>query len=432
MWYTVQTGDSLPLISQNFAVPIQQLIHANSIDNGMVYIGQQLFIPLPSRAIITYYVKVGDTLHSIAYQFKTTKEAIMKMNKLEHDLIVPGQSLNIEPRYNNTAPHYNQPDTGFSRQNSKIINPIRSIEKYKVEIGDTLDSIANKFKTTKQAIMMENKMASEEIKAGQTLTINTGIRIMQHPTDQRRASPQTISPYKIEYMTFHDAGLQATLKIWKAVSKKEPSAFFFISKLAVTAAGSTKAFHRNSELAFEFLNKAGIDGYWWGLVTDSSGNLLVQGRNDPAPGYYISRTALSDCTKPVNDQTRYLDATVIPYIALPARYMMGAKIGDICAVINTTNKKISYAIVGDIEPSNSLGIGSMALAEKLGIASSPKNGGVEDGILYIIFAQSGENPCTLKSYQQITEEGEKLFEQWGGMKQVHTLFNKFPLSYTTC
>jgi LysM repeat protein len=432
MWYFVQPRDSLSQISQKFAVPIQNLLQANSISNGVIYIGQQLFIPLASRATVTYTVKVGDTLSSIAQQFNTTKHAIMETNKLQNDLIVPGQSLQIETRYNNnTIPYYNLPDTGLSVQNSPTDNSNRAVQKYEVQIGDTLDSIAARFNTTKEAIMQENQLAGEGIQAGRILTITTRSRIIQYPVNQRPLSPPAISPYKVLYMSFLDDGLQASLKIWKAVSKKAPDAYFFVSKLEVTAAGNPKAYHRSSDLAYEFLRKAGIAGYWWGLVTDSSGNPIVQGANDPAPGYYISRTALSDCKKPVNDPTRYLDSAVIPYIALPARHMMGAKIGDLCLVINTMNNKSYYAIVGDIEPDNSIGIGSMALAEKLGIPFSPKTGGVDDGILYIIFAQSGDNACTPKTPQQITEQGEKLFEQWGGMKQIETLFKKFPLSYKT-
>lgn len=431
MWYIVQPGDSLSLISRRFVVPVQKLIQANSIFNGVIYIGQWLFIPLPSRATVTYTIKVGDTLNSIAQQFKTTKEAIMRLNNLENDLVVPGQLLQIETRYNHDTSHYNLTETVLTDQDSQTDHLMRPVQKYKVELGDTLDSIAIKFNTTKQAIMQENQLAGDVIRAGQTLTISTTIGRVHHSIKRIPSSPSTISPYKIEYMTFIDDGLQATLKVWKAIGKKEPQAFFFVGKLAVTAAGAPKAFHQNSDLAFEFLNKAGIEGYWWGLVTDSSANPIVQGENDPAPGYYISKTALSDCRKPIKDQTRYLDATVIPYIALPARHMMEAKIGDLCAVINTLNNKISYAIVGDIEPDNSIGIGSIAVAEKLGIPSSPKTGGVEDGILYIIFVQSGDNACTPKTSQQISEQGEELFKQWGGMKQVQTLFDKFPLSYKT-
>lgn len=457
MWYIVQPGDSLSLISLKFGVPVQTLMWANSIANGVIYIGQKLFVPSSSRVNVTYYVKVGDTLDSIAQQYNTTKQAIMQQNNLDTDLVVPGQKLQIEARYGITRPvltyavytgdtldsiaqKFNTTkqsimqlnkltsETVFPGQELQIDTPVRPTGTYTVEIGDTLDSIANKFKTTKQAIMLINNLASEDIKAGQTLTLNIETRRMQHPTDLRHQSPPDIAPYKIEYMTFYDSGLQTNIKIWKAAGKKGTT-FFFVSKLSVTAAGADKAFHQNNELAFDFLSRAGTEGYWWGLVTDPSGNPIVQGDKDPAHGYYISKTVLSDCTKPVTDPTRYLDATVVPYIALPARHMMGAKIGDLCVLINTMNNKIGYAIVGDVGPDDYLGIGSMALAEKLGIPSSPKTGGVEDGILYIIFAQSGENICSPQTPQRITERAQHLFEQWGGMKQVDTLFGKFPLSH---
>ncbi|XOK62415.1 LysM peptidoglycan-binding domain-containing protein [Paenibacillus elgii] len=438
MWYIVQPGDCLSRISQQFGVPIQTLVWANSISNGVLYIGQRLFIPSPSRFSLTYYVKVGDTLESIARQFNTTKHAIMQLNKLDSDFIVPGQKLQIETRFvfsgQTGSPHHSLTDETavFPEPELQSGTPVRPAQTYKVDIGDTLDSIAKQFNTTKQAVMEMNKLASEEIKAGQTLIIPTGTPSSRQPPAplSHHPSPPVLAPYKIEYMTFHDNGLKADIKTWKAAGKKG-TAFFFVSKMSVTAAGAAKAFHRNSELAFDFLNRAGTEGYWWGLVTDSSGNPLVQGSNDPAPGYYISKTVLSDCSKPVSDPTRYLDATVIPYIALPARHMMGAKIGDLCMVMNTMNNTIGYAIVGDAGPDDSLGIGSIALAAMLGIPSSPKSGGIEDGILYIVFAQSGENICSPKTPRQIAEQAQQLFAQWGGMNQVYALFKKFPLSFKT-
>ena len=118
MWYFVQPKDSLSQISQKFSVPVKSLIQANSLANGIIYIGQRLFIPLASRATVTYTSKVGDTLSSIAQQFNTTKHAIMKTNNLENDLIVPGQSLKIETRYNNNIiPYYNKPEKSLVVQN---------------------------------------------------------------------------------------------------------------------------------------------------------------------------------------------------------------------------------------------------------------------------------------------------------------------------
>lgn len=439
MWYIVQPGDNLYMISRRFAVPLQALVQTNSLYNGMIYIGQRLYIPLAARGVtpstrevIQHTVVAGDTLDSLAKQFNTTKQDIMQLNNLKDDLIVPGMVIKIETRQTTTTPYNNQPQNYQVIQNLPTADSIRPDQLiHEVDTGETLDTIAQKYSTTKEAIMKENSMASEEIKKGMKLTIPARSRKLQPVHQQRPSTPPDISPYKILYNNCFDDGLQAMIKVWKAVSKKKPDAYFFVSKMEVTATGNPKAFHKNSDLAHEFLNKAGIEGYWWSLVTDSSGAPIVQGEQDPAPGYYVSKTALSDCSKPVNDQTRYLDAAVIPYIALPARHLMGAKVGDICLVINTVNNNMSYAILGGVEPDDSYGIGSIALAEKLGVPSSPKTGGIEDGILYIIFAQSGVDACKPKTPEQITTEGEQLFEQWGGMKQVETLFGKFPLSYKT-
>ncbi|MCR8846585.1 LysM peptidoglycan-binding domain-containing protein, partial [Paenibacillus sp. SC116] len=93
MWHIVQPGDSLSRISHRFNVPVEALVEANQIHNGTIYIGQQLFIPPDARVRLTYTVKPGDTLDSIARQFGTTKQAIMQANGLDSDFVVPGRVL---------------------------------------------------------------------------------------------------------------------------------------------------------------------------------------------------------------------------------------------------------------------------------------------------------------------------------------------------
>ncbi|MBC2579701.1 LysM peptidoglycan-binding domain-containing protein [Clostridium sp. DJ247] len=464
MWYVVQPGDCLYMISLRFGVCIRELLKLNSMRSDTLYVGQKLFIPLSySRALVTYTVKSGDTLDSIAQNFNTTKQAIMQLNNMSNDIIVPGQKMKIEPgsrhsraittyvvktgdTLDSIAQKFNITKQAIMQLNnlySDLIVPgqelrietrsdipytkFRPAATYTVEVGDTLDSIAEKFNTTKQAIMQLNNLASENIKAGQTLTIEVrGERFRE--TIAPTQNHVTINN-KREFFSIYDFGLNKTIKVFKELGQE--GIFFFVSKMSVTAAGSPKAYHNDNELALEFLDNAGRDGYWWGLVTDQSGIPLIQGIKDPAPGYYISKTALSDCSKSQDDPTRYVDAAGIPYIALPAHHMMDAKLGDLCVVINTLNSKIGYAIIADVGPDDSLGIGSIALAEDIGIVSSPKIGGAEDGILYIVFSQSGEGWCKLKTREQVINEAQWLFKQWGGIEKVHALFNKFPLSYTS-
>jgi hypothetical protein len=81
-------------------------------------------------------------------------------------------------------------------------------------------------------------------------------------------------------------------------------AFVIRGGLRITADGSPRAYHRDPKLGLDFLANAGSTGRWGGLVTDSKGEPVVQGENDPAPGYYVSLTSLQDRTKRPTDPHR--------------------------------------------------------------------------------------------------------------------------------
>ena len=61
------------------------------------------------------------------------------------------------------------------------------------------------------------------------------------------------------------------------------------------------------------------------------GKPVVQGPDDPAPGYYVSQTAFEDDSLPEHDPRRYVDATKISYVVLgdEAR-RRGARVGGLC------------------------------------------------------------------------------------------------------
>ena len=81
--------------------------------------------------------------------------------------------------------------------------------------------------------------------------------------------------------------------------------------------------------------------------------------------------------------------------------------------MNLRNGKSSFAIYADI---GTLGEGSVALADALGIWSDARHGGASDGILYLLFPGSGNlRPRTIG---EIQSEGEKLLSYWGGTKKL--------------
>ena len=212
----------------------------------------------------------------------------------------------------------------------------------------------------------------------------------------------------------HRGDLERDIPFWHLPGS---DVFFYESGMTIDADGAPNAYHPDNT-GLDDLKNAGAPGNWEGLAKDRDGEPYVQGPDDPFPGYYVSATALADRSKPVNDPTRYVDASKIPFIVLPGATarQFGARPGDFAVVLNLGNAKSSYAIFGDVGPYDRIGEGSVALAENLGIRSDARNGGARGGILYVVFPGSGNGQP--RSIEEINSETEKLVQEWGGMSQL--------------
>jgi hypothetical protein len=201
----------------------------------------------------------------------------------------------------------------------------------------------------------------------------------------------------------------------------DTSIFFYRAGMMVDADGSPHAYHQDNTKGLDFLGNAGVPGDWWALVTDtgeSDGKPIVQGARDPAPGFYISMTSLEDSSKKPTDPYRYVDAEVIPYFVLPSDRNFGAELGDFGIVVNPSNQKVCGCVFADIGPADEIGEGSISLAKALGINANPKNGGVADGLAYIVFP--GTKSGWPLSVAEIRKKSSKLFEDWGGINKIES------------
>jgi hypothetical protein len=199
--------------------------------------------------------------------------------------------------------------------------------------------------------------------------------------------------------------------IWQAPGNQ---AFFFVSGMTIDADGAPNAYHPDNT-GLDDLANAGVPGHWDGIITDGSGEPLIQGPDDPFPGYYVSCTSLSDRTKRRGDPARYVDASKIPYVVLPRDVAAqgGAQLGDFAVVVNLRSGKSSYAIFADV---GTLGEGSIALANNLGIWSDARQGGRRGGIFYLVFPGSGNRQP--RTVEEISGETEKLLQDWGGTAKL--------------
>jgi hypothetical protein len=217
----------------------------------------------------------------------------------------------------------------------------------------------------------------------------------------------------------HRYGLVRELPIWQF---QDRNAFFFTSGMTIDADGAPNAYNAENT-GLDDIRNAGEPGHWEGILQDKNGNPLVQGRDDPFPGYYISCTSLADWTKPPTDPARFVDASKIPYVVLPEQVAResGARVGDMAVVVNLWNGNYSYAIFADI---GTLGEGSIALANNLGISSNARHGGTWWGVLYLVFPGSGDHrPKTIDAIDLTTQ---KLLSQWGGVAQLNACVKDQP------
>ncbi|PXX41379.1 glycoside hydrolase family 75 protein [Undibacterium pigrum] len=201
--------------------------------------------------------------------------------------------------------------------------------------------------------------------------------------------------------------------------ENDRTAYFFEAGMAIDADGAAHAYHPQTGMGLDYLGNAGVHGNWWALVTDNgmpSGKPLLQKASDPAPGFYISKTSLEDKDRALQDPRRYVDAEVIPFFVLPGKFKFGAKLGDLGIAINTGNGKICGCIHADNGPSGKIGEASIALANKLGVPSNPKKGGVAHGIVYVVFPGSASGwPASPDTLEQ---RAQAKFTAWGGLARL--------------
>jgi len=216
---------------------------------------------------------------------------------------------------------------------------------------------------------------------------------------------------------------------WHIFGTKHDQAVLFRGGFTVKADGAPHAYHFDDGRGLAKLAHAGHVGNWWGLVTDTgkrSGKPVVQGRDDPAPGYFVSPTGLFDPVYEKSDPRRYIDAAKIPYITLPSNSIRtqefwrarGITYGDFAMIYDARRDRLRGAIFADAGPDNALGQGSRHLAEQFELETGPRSAKVHDQrFIYLLFPRSGDG--SRKTTKEIKQHTDDLFLEWGGKNRIN-------------
>lgn len=150
--YYVQQGDSLYNIAARYGTTITALQQSNGLTSTSLYPGQALNISSQgstSGTASSYTVKSGDSLFLIAQRYGISVDALKSANNLSSNYLVTGQRLTIPSSGSGTS----TPST------------------YRVQSGDSLFLIAQKYGITVEALKQANQLSSNSLWVGQSLKI---------------------------------------------------------------------------------------------------------------------------------------------------------------------------------------------------------------------------------------------------------------------
>jgi hypothetical protein len=202
---------------------------------------------------------------------------------------------------------------------------------------------------------------------------------------------------------------------------KEGNALLYKTGATVNGDGSPHCYHPDDGEGLDYLDNAGSPGNWWGIYTDSSDRPVVQSIYHPAPGYYISTTALVNPAYPENHPDAYIDSERYPFCVVPGMFGNGWQLGDVGFCLNEKTDDNMYCATADIGPQNHIGEVSMLLAKCLGLSPDPKAGGTESGIVYVVFP--GSDPG-YKPWDKKCQIAVDTFNAWGGLAKLNKLLDE--------
>ena len=209
--HTVEYGDSLSDLASHYGVSVSQLKTLNRLSSNQLTEGQVLKIParssskntdtfVSSRGNGSHVVQRGESLSKIASQYGLSSSALQKANGIRNpDLLVVGQKLVLPGRAGKgngggstvrktTIASSSKKDSGHYVGKSSKPKPTtlyadnssassggmgsgaipaptgsRGITSYRVEPGDSIESVARMFGTSSSEIQRKNKLPSAKL-----------------------------------------------------------------------------------------------------------------------------------------------------------------------------------------------------------------------------------------------------------------------------
>lgn len=186
-YYTVKSGDTLSVIAHRFTTTVPALMASNHLSDEFLKVGMNLRIPEPSNqkytlvgkmkrptrvssksnaaqvVQTTHIVQPKETLKSIAKRYNVTGSQIETWNKLKsaQDIHTAQRLIIWEPVHHTYVPEHKKSPKASGNQ-----------QYYRVQSGDTISEIADRFAVTTSSLLAENDLTLKGgLQVGQRLLI---------------------------------------------------------------------------------------------------------------------------------------------------------------------------------------------------------------------------------------------------------------------
>jgi LysM repeat protein len=178
--HTVQQGETLFSISQQYGVTVGELKEWNNLQSNDLTLGQVLIVaPHSSQNSdrIIHEVQAGEALFGISRQYNVTIAEIQEWNNLESTNLEAGTELVIYPQ---SEPRQSQPSIDDLEQmdqeeRTSIVERYSESSaestSYTVKSGDTLYEIARQHDMTVTELRQINNLQDDMLRVGQRITV---------------------------------------------------------------------------------------------------------------------------------------------------------------------------------------------------------------------------------------------------------------------
>ncbi len=160
--YIVKSGDTLSEIAFSLNIPVSRLRELNNITGDRIYTGQKLHLvknKVAAEKPSVHVVQKGESLWDIARQYGLSIAAIKKRNRLNSDVIQPGMTLSLKD------------GAGLKHGESKTDDEDSELFEYRVRPGDNLSTIAERFDVAVSLLKQLNGLKENRIYPGQVLQL---------------------------------------------------------------------------------------------------------------------------------------------------------------------------------------------------------------------------------------------------------------------